>query len=341
MRLSDEFFRLLRMALSPGISAKADSSSLASLDEDCWRMIAACAKEQSVTGMLGYALESLPENTKIPDDVLYYLLSEQEVTARAGRKKQVVSKSVTDYFEKKGLHPIIMKGPATAAFYPEPLMRSFGDIDLYFPGNEFREARNIASGMTVIEDAGDGSFHFKWEDVDVDVHSRYFDIHRPDKDLPTVPSPEATILMLSAHAMKHACGTGIGIRQICDVAMAFRSLEGRYDVKCLREALRKAGMGRWQTLLSSFIINKLGIQAPLPEGKTIPDTPLLNIVEEGGNFGHHAAGRSKAYGKSKTGRKLDTVKRFLKRLPFSLEYAPFETLRTIASLTVGNFKKNA
>ncbi|MBR5660167.1 MAG: nucleotidyltransferase family protein [Bacteroidales bacterium] len=316
-------------------------SSLASLDEACWRRIAACAKEQSVTGMLGYALESLPENTRIPDDVLYYLLSEQEITARAVRKKQAVSKAVAEYFEKKGLHPIIMKGPATAAFYPAPLMRSFGDIDLYFPGNEFREARTIASGMTGIEDAGDGSFHFNWEYVDVDVHSRYFDVHRPDKDLPAVPSPEATILMLSAHAMKHACGTGIGIRQICDVAMAFRSLEGRYDVKCVEEAFRKAGMARWQTLLSSFIINHLGIQAPLPKGKTVPDTPLLKIVEEGGNFGHHASGRKEALGKSTAKRKADTVKRFLKRLPFSLKYAPSETLRNVASLTVGNFKKKA
>ena len=340
MRLSDEFFRLLRIALIPGVSAEADLSLIASLDEDGWRRIAACAKEQSITGMLGYSFESLPENTRIPDDVLYYLLSEQEITARAGRKKLAVSKAVKEYFEVKGLHPLIMKGPTTAAFYPEPLMRSYGDIDLYFPGDEFKDARSLASDKTEIEDAGDGSFHFKWEDVDVDVHSRYFDLHRPDKDLPAVPSPEATVLMLSAHAMKHACGAGIGIRQICDVAMACKALEDKLDAKRLDEALWKAGMAKWQTLLSSFIINRLGIKTPLPEGKTIPDTHLLKVVEEGGNFGHHAAGRSKAYGKSEAGRKLDTVKRFLKRLPFSLKYAPGETLRTVASLTVGNFKKN-
>ena len=105
--------------------------------------------------------------------------------------------------------------------------------------------------------------------------------------------------------------------------------------------LKKAGMIKWQTLLANFINNRLGIQIPSPGKEKIPDTPLLKIVEEGGNFGHHASGRGKAMEKSVAGRKLDTVKRLVRKLPFSLRYAPKETLRTIVSLTVGNFKKNA
>ncbi len=339
MVLSEAFLLLLRAALKEQFTE--DTTPLSSLGETEWKGIATIAIEQSVSGLIGDAVTSIPEETAIPDNILYYFISEKEKAAMIGRRMALLAKNVSSLFRENGLHPILMKGPATAAYYPHPELRSYGDIDLYFTKDEFDEARALAAKESVVTDAGDGSFHFNMEGVDVDVHRSYFDLHMSDSDLPEISSPEASIIMLSAHAMKHACGTGLGLRQICDVAMAFKYWEGRYDPDRLEAALRTSGMVKWQTLLSSFIINRLGIEVFCPGGRTISDIPLLKIVEEGGNFGHHASGRMEAFGKSTAKRKADTVKRFLKRLPFSLKYAPSETLRNVASLTVGNFKKKA
>ena len=334
MRISDEFFHLLRAALLGQYAG--DLAQLSSIDENGWKRIASLAREQSISGLIGDAVSSLPEEAGIPDNLFYYFVTEREKAAMEGRRMAAASKAVSSLFANGGLHPVLMKGPATAAYYPHPELRTYGDIDLYFSKDEFIGARALVAKEADVTDAGDGSFHFKMEGVDVDVHRKYFDLHRPEKDLPDISSPEASIIMLSAHGMKHACGTGIGLRQICDVAMAYRSLEGRFAPQRLEAALRSSGMFKWQRLLCSFIINRLGIQVPCPGGKTVSDSALLKIVEEGGNFGHYAEGRGEAYGKSAFKRKADTLRRFIKRMPFSLRYAPGETLRTMLSLSGGN-----
>ena len=331
MRLSEEFMILFRAALLGGNPGEEDMKVLSSAGEEDWKKVAAIAREQNVTGLVGDVVQRLPETINIPEDIFLYFLAEREKTALQGRRMAVLAAAIIQNLKDAGLNPILMKGPATAAFYPKPELRSYGDIDLYFTKDEFEKARDIAKSADGFSISGDGSFHFRKDGVDVDAQLLRFD----------VSSPEEVILMLSTHAMRHACGTGLGLRQVSDVAMACKSLEGEYDPARLEKALKKAGMIKWQTLLASFINNRLGIQIPSPEKEKIPDTPLLKIVEEGGNFGHHASGRRKAMEKSVAGRKLDTVKRLVRKLPFSLRYAPKETLRTIVSLTVGNFKKNA
>lgn len=335
MRLSEEFLYLLRKALRQAQGPEV----LADADESVWRAIATIAVEQKVSGLIGDAVSGLPEEIAIPDEQFLFFVAEKEKAAMQGRKMAATSQAVVGMFEAVGLHPLVMKGPSTSRFYPKPELRSYGDIDLYFHKEEFGKALELVRSESGFKMAGDGSFHFKKDGVDVDVHDRYYDLHRPEESLPEVPSPEANLLMLSAHAMKHACGTGVGIRQICDYAMACRALEGQFDPQRLLEIFKKAGLRKWNDLLASFISQRLGIEVPCC--KVVSDTPLLRIIEEGGNFGHYASGRDKALEKSEAGRKADTVKRFLKRIPFSMKYAPSETLRTVASLTVGNFKKNA
>jgi len=335
MRISDEFLILLRSALTGEVISGFGLETLSRTSESTWSSIAATAREQSLEGLIGAVVTTLPQEVPIPDQILYHFAAEKEKAVIKSSKMVEATDTAVSLFNKTGLHPIVMKGPATAAFYPSPELRSYGDIDLYFNQKEFEKARSIAASREDYKVSGDGSFHFSLEGVDVDAHDSYFDLHRPVKDLPEVPSPEATLVMLSAHAMKHACGTGLGLRQICDMAMAYKALEGKYDKNCLENFYSRLGMTRWNSLLSSFIIRRLGIDVPCPEGP-VPDNALLRIVEEGGNFGHHAQGRAKTLGKSSVRRKIDTAARFIKRLPFSMRYAPGETLRTIFSLTKGN-----
>ncbi len=138
--------------------------------------------------------------------------------------------------------------------------------------------------------------------------------------------------MLSAHILKHCMGVGIGLRQLCDLAMAYKALA--VPPEDLRRCFRDVGLERWNRLLFSFLHQYLGAE-PLYDTLPSPD-PLLKIVLEGGNFGQHAQAREASLHKSPLRRKLGTAGLFLRRLPFSLRYAKKELVPMLGELLRGN-----
>ena len=296
-----------------------------------WKALVSMARRQTVTGLLYRGVTHLPQGYPLPEEILLELAAEAGRLERQSLKMNAVAERLTARFASEGLHPVIMKGPEAARFYPCPLLRECGDLDLYFAPSEIDQVLQVAGPA---EKAPDGSFHFKEDGIDIDVHRDYFSLH--SRHLPAVPSPEATLLMLSAHVLQHAMGPGIGLRQLCDVAMAYKALA--VDPSHLREVFRDAGLERWNRLLFSFLHTHLGA-APLYEELPSPE-PLEEIVLGGGNFGHYAASRSAALSRSAFRRKLDTAGRYLSRLPFSLKYAPREVLPAVGRLLAGNLRKH-
>ena len=323
-RLSDLFFALLRAGMYG--RAPKDFPTLAGKQ---WGALLDLARKQTVTGLLYQGISQLPKGFPLPQGFLFLLVAEIDRIEKQGRKVQETAQVLTASFEEHGLHPLVMKGPAVAAFYPQPLLRESGDIDLYFPPEEFDQA---AALMAPVTHAPDGSVHYKRDGIDIDQHRRYFDIH--SRKLPPVPSPEATLLMLSAHILKHCMGPGIGLRQLCDLAMAYKALAP--DPEHLRRCFRDAGLERWNKLLFSFLHTFLGAE-PLYEDLPSPE-PLLDIILEGGNFGHHSEEREASLYKSPFRRKLGTVRLFLRRIPFSLHYAPKELVPMLGELLRGNLQ---
>lgn len=292
-----------------------------------WKSVVAMAHRQTVAGILSRGVTHLPKDYPLPQEVLLQLVAEANTIESQGRKILQVADTLVARFEAAGLHPIIMKGPEVAKFYPEPLLRECGDLDLFFAPSEIDKALQIAG---TVEKTPDGSFHFVEDGINIDIHKHYFNLHT--KHLPEVPSPEATLLMLSAHILKHCMGPGIGLRQLCDMAMAYKALQVPQDR--LRQCFREAGLERWNKLLFSFLNKYLLTDALYEE---LPDPkPLLEIILEGGNFGHYAPTRGAAFTKSVLRRKADTARRYLKRLPFSLKYAPQEVFPAIGELVSGN-----
>ena len=326
--LEETFFELIRAGLH---GEPARLSQVPTLKE--WGNLLALAKKQSVMGLLSRGVSFLPEGFRLPEPVLFRLVAEDDQVERRGAALKSVADDLVDRLSSAGLHPILMKGPVVAAFYPEPLQREYGDIDLYLAPDEFAAAPGVLA--VPFAPAPDGSIHYEWKGVDVDQHRRFFDLHGLERSLPAPGTPEATLLMLSAHTMKHACGAGAGLRQCIDMAMAYERLGDSVSPERLLQVYRQSGTLRWNRLLSAFIERYLGFH-PILEGEGTNPELLLRIVLEGGNFGHHAAGRAAALEASPFRRKADTALRFLRKLPFSLRFAPRETLCSLFSLAAGN-----
>ena len=323
--MTERFFALIRAGLNG-----TPLPDFPKLEGKEWASMVNLARRQTVVGLLYQGVGQLPPGYPLPQNLLFVLIAEIGQIEKESRKVQATADALTAELRAQGLHPLVMKGPAVAAFYAQPLLRECGDIDLYLPPEEFDKAVSMAGEVTP---APDGSVHYKRDGIDIDQHRQYFDIH--SGSWPAVPSPEATLLMLSAHILKHCMGAGIGLRQLCDMAMAYKALT--VPPEDLRRCFRDAGLERWNQLLFSFLHTYLGAE-PLYDTLPSPE-PLLKIVLEGGNFGHHGEAREASLYKSPLRRKLGTAGLFLRRLPFSLRYAKKELVPMVGELLKGNLSR--
>lgn len=301
-----------------------------------WTQVIALAQQQSVTGLLCHALSLVPEGASplgIPDKLLFPLVSRADGIERRNRQMAALAAALVEQLTDAGLHPQVLKGPETARYYPRPELREYGDIDLYLPASELPQLQQVVPEAVK---SPDGTWHFTREGVDVDVHGKWLDLPYAASPLSAFPSAEATLLMLSVHALKHAVGTGVGLRQLVDLAAAFRALD--YRPEKLKDSFRKLGLERWNRLVSGFLEQYLDTEDRMFPGQQVSPEPLLRIVLEGGNFGHHDPSRNRALAQSARRRKADTALRFFRRLPFSLRYAPRLAFATFATLAKGNLK---
>jgi len=300
-----------------------------------WNAVFAMAGEQRVLGLLARAVSRLDAGVEVPESVVLRLLMASAGIRRKSLKVRTLSESLLGELQTAGFHPVLMKGPAVAAFYPEPDLRASGDIDLYLPEEEFEDAvdyvRVAGSGL---EQPSDGSALCMRDGVIIDLHPKFFDLHIREELLPAVPSAEATLLMLSSHILKHCMGPGIGVRQLCDMAMAYRKLP--FDRQRLLDVYEKTGTLRWNRLLCAFLRDVLETDPGLFPGDETSSETLLRIVMEGGDFGHYSASRARAEQTGVRARKLDTALRFVRRIPFSLGYSPREFFYYVRELTAGN-----
>lgn len=323
-----------------------------------WETIYTLARRQTVCGLCYSAYCVLPDSLLPAGPVLPRWVARVEAIEDAGRRMACAVRELVDAFRRAGLHPVVQKGLSVARFYPAPGLRECGDIDLWFPESEMSAAVALvaAKGRTVTTHP-DGSRSFSFRGFVVELHRRLISISAPRAsrrlaasvarmcadsvpaaDLPS-PLPLLELLLIDVHIMRHAFGTGIGLRQICDYMLAADRLRGRYDRAEFARMCAALGISRWTALLNAFTVRYLGADAASlpPSGcekeVTLPVEDLMRIVLEGGNFGHHSAsGALRRRGKS------HTVAMLVRRSRFAFSVAPAEAFWNIVRLTFGQFK---
>lgn len=304
-----------------------------------WQEILTEARRQDVLGLVCEGAKFLPQEMMPSHEFSVDMLMDCYKTERRSAYVQDVSGELFSFFNARGLSPLVQKGPDVARYYARPLMRVSGDIDFYFHQGEFALSRDALMEKGVgIEELPDGSLLYGWKGVTVEHHSRFYD-SRCQFDEVAIPSPEATLLMLSTHILKHAMGPGIGLKQICDMTAALKALGGQYDRDLVTGCLNRAGLMRWQGMLDAFMARYLGLDeeflltAGMLSIRESPQ-PLLKIVLKGGSFGYHDPLRRTEGNRWR--RKVNTFIFFLQRIPFAIRVAPREWLHTVGELVRGN-----
>lgn len=357
-KVRDAFLTLLRSGLwndTPQTEGKFP------LCDEEWKEVLALAMRQSVAGVVFDGICRLPEGLQPAQATFARWVAVAARIEKENEKMNIALKDLVKLFSDNGLTPVLQKGQGVAELYPVPSHRQCGDIDLYFPEGGNATGLVKAQG-TKVESMPDGSQSYEWEGVEIEHHPTIVDLSGPfmrkwsrtlDEEPGTVPSPladglrvpslELNAILLNTHVLKHALGKGVGLRQICDLAVVYHRMSQNGEDKERGERIyslyRQAWILKWSRLLHSFIVNILGLpmdELPYPERMVSPE-PLLRIVEDGGNFGQHRPVGQRA---GRHGNKLHTAGMFVRRAGFSLRFAPNEAFWTVVNLTRGQFKSS-
>ena len=229
------FFDFLRFCIG---SAKEIPGSLKEVD---WKELYAIAQKQALLGVLFYGIQRLPKELAPEQKLLMQWMVMAEMIRKQNIRLFLDSVKVCKNFENEGFANCILKGQGNALLYPDPYMRTPGDIDIYLAGGRKRVMQYINKVCpnqvmryhhvdfpvmkTAIEVHFTPSYMFfpihnsrmqKWfkevmgEQCNhrVSLPDGYGEIH--------VPQVSFNVIYILSHLYRHIFTEGIGLRQLLD-----------------------------------------------------------------------------------------------------------------------------
>ena len=312
--LEDALFTLLRIGLG---AAEPRPSEIALSPED-WERLYSLAAEQSVLGIAYAGIERLPKDAQPPMELAFQWASEAETVRGHNRMLNAEASRLTQFFAAVGRKTAILKGPANAMLYPDPLSRQCGDIDIWVEGgrkNVLRllKEKNLIAGELSLMMLYAAPHHVDLapgpDGIHVEVHfepssgnNNPFRNRRMMRFLAAeiaeagetpggfcVPSLKFALVMQLSHIQRHFISTGIGLRQIVDYYVLLQNSTEADRVEVAAH-LRDFGIAHMAGALMWVLGEKLGLERDRmlcrPDG--FRGRWLLSKVFAGGNFGLYA-----------------------------------------------------
>ena len=232
-----------------------------------WKRMFRFAREQAVVGIMFSGVERLPKEQTPPKNMLMLWLG---LTEQQKRQKQHFDSVMADFaklLSEEDMQYVVFKGLAVASKYPNPSLRTMGDIDFYVPPNDFdRCLRLIERKLGVIVNTNDIDKHysFYWKGIYFEMHyqmetfgckshQRYFGklvedsmssairFFHADGIAVAMLNPALDLILVFKHWMTHFIGEGIGMRQTVDLAVLIDSYKDEIDVAIIKKNLHAIG----------------------------------------------------------------------------------------------------
>lgn len=329
-----------------------------SIGEIDWQELLVFARKQGITG--AYAGVILNDNQALSDCEWYgNEPSEDDVmdwmgeTIKLRRRNLTLfakSAEISERFRKKGFANCILKGQGLALLYPDPYLRTAGDIDIYLEGGRKRVTAfvdKVCPGQTLRYHHIDFPVypevpieaHFMPSYMYNPIHNRriqqwFRDVmpkqcaHRvalPDgKGEIPVPTTAFNIVYILSHLYRHVFSEGFGLRQLLDYYYVLSQDISKEQAFEAKQLIKSMGMGKFAGGVMYLLQQCFGLpddRLLFPVNKNDGEF-LLNEVMIGGNFGKY----EKRLGDKQHEDKLQRNVRMTRRnLHFALHY-PAEAL---------------
>lgn len=303
----------------------ADVPLYENLDAGTWKAIADMARRQSVAALIADKALSLPKESLPPKEQNILFVAQIEQTKSLNRKLIRILSKLAEEYASADFSFVLLKGLSNGINYPDPLLRSPGDLDLWlYRTDDYERSKELITGKGFeIEDGGD-HIHYKFEveGVSVENHRRitYFDHRKYDrrfkeqekelaekadfsfaqiedglrvKQLPV----EMNAFFIFQHMFRHFVHLGVGARQFCDWLLflskyrdaiapaSFTALAESYALLYPMQVFARVAIKYLGALESIFPF-------PVIQDEKYADLVMKDIMESG-NFGFHRPGKKR------------------------------------------------
>lgn len=260
--------------------------------------------------------------------------------------------------KENGIAYVVFKGLAVARYYPEPFVRTMGDVDFYVPKSCFdRAVEVIERELHVVMDKEDVDKHysFDWQGIRFEMHYQIetFGSHRHqlcfdrmideamaehtdsftvcdsdgnETEVSVLP-PTEDLIVVFKHWFNHLLVEGVGLRQTLDLAVLLNVYRDKINVARLMTALDGIGYMKAFRAMLAMMMRYLGLDwfdnfFVYNRCDERYADKLMAAVMESGNFGR------KAYRNHTTGKKksMETATRALRHCVTFLRLAPKDIL---------------
>ena len=288
----------------------------ASIKEADWKVLYAIAKKQALTGVLFHGIKQLPKELAPDAGLLMQWMGMAQNIRQQNIRLFLDSAKVCKKFKDVGFRNCILKGQGNALLYPDPYMRTSGDIDIYLDGGRNRVMQYINKVCpnqvmryhhvdfpvmkTAIEVHFTPSYMFypvhnrrmqKWFKEVMDLQCSNV-VTLPDGyGEITMPTTSFNVIYILSHLYRHVFTEGIGLRQLIDYYFVLVKSEERRvkNLTALQRELKYLGLWKFAGAVMYVLHEALG----LPEAKMIAPIDvnegrfLLAEIMQGGNFGQY------------------------------------------------------
>lgn len=211
---------------------------------------------------------------------------------------------------------VIIKGLASASYYPDPMSRTYGDIDFFVKKEDADRADELFSSR---------GFEFTFEHDKHKVYKRsgfVYEMHtdivgRPSEATRVVfdgffedivekateyrskdgtcmiPSPAHHAVILLLHMVEHMRYDGIGFRHLCDWAAFVGRMPDSFFEEEMQAKLKEMGIWRFAVIMTDLCTEYLGLRQCSWAGITGSDhlKKIMDDVISSGHFGIKSSGK--------------------------------------------------
>ena len=232
----EEYIQFLRYCLDEKLELPESAKRID------WRRMMVWAEQQAIVGIIYGGIQRADKSLGIPFDVLMEWIGYAQNIELRNRLLNRKVGEISERFRQDGFRNCILKGQGAALYYPNPLLRTPGDIDIWLEGGRDRIMGYVTGkyGRLLeryhhvelpVEDSIDIEVHFtpsymfapmsnrrmqRWfgEHAEAQFENRV-GLSECEKEV-AVPTAGFNAVFLLSHIYRHLFSEGIGLKQIID-----------------------------------------------------------------------------------------------------------------------------
>lgn len=312
-----------------------------------WEELFDISKKQTLAAITFNGVQALPQEQRPPKDILLQWYSTCESNRRASNGLTRKAIAVSQKFKAEGFNSCILKGQGIARLYPNPELRTPGDIDIWLQGGTERVLQYIRS---ITPECEPTYHHVDFDispDASIEVHyrptwmynpfhnrhlQRFFAQSEQEQFSNTVATPFGKLntptvsfnrIFIPIHIYRHLFSEGIGLRQILDYYYVLAQGFTAEEKALCQSQFRLFGISRFMRALMYVMQQVFMLEDEFLI--TDPDSNhgkfLLHEIISAGNFGKY----DKRYEQTGRGYSIPHLKNQAKRSLMLIARYPSET----------------